>query len=159
MIFLSLNWEVGPQKFLGNQKLRLKLQKVENPSVLLVYFYCLGLNRISSYTTEPLGRLFLKTIKSRFFHTHTFFEYFSLFYWLLLFFCINTNMVDKSHNKSESANCALCWDNSVHFQDLVLSAVIPACGAVGRIPPIFKTTSLAASLILSFPSFECCRLI
>lgn len=55
-------------------------------------------------------------------------------------------------------NCASCWDNSRQFQDLVLSEVIPACGASSKITSLLQT-SLVASLILSFPSFERGRLI
>lgn len=47
-------------------------------------------------------------------------------------------------------HCALCWDNSMQFQDLLLSEVIPVWGAVGSITTLFQTASLVASLILSF---------
>lgn len=46
-----------------------------------------------------------------------------------------------------TVNCVSCWDHRLQLQDLILSEVIPACGAVSGISPSLQTASLVACLI------------
>lgn len=124
-----------------------------------LYFYYLGwnwkgmLNLYGTHLKPKPTTLYFSFCWNFFFHTKSHAMIISAGYIGLPFFFFWNIQKTWLFYWIPTVNCGSCWDNSLQFEGLVLSELIPACCAVSRVTPLLQTTSLVDSLILSFPSF------